>query len=310
MKKQETKLEIKTVCRQNTPIFNVLWDMKKNGLANDTIRNVDKALSALSKRCDLNKPEQVKTTIAEFKNTGYKRSLTYAYNKYVEFYNLEWKKPDYWQPRKIPQIPLENHIDSIIARAHIKTATALAISKDTGLRPIELLGLKVNQIDLNRGLIYPESAKHGQPRVLKLTKRSRSMLNEWIERQNLKPNDKLFGEWTTENYGKSFRYYRNIVAKKLHEPDIRAIKLYHLRHFYATMLLRRTKNIYLVKQKLGHSNIKNTELYAQIVDILEEDSFACEIAETTEQAKKLIENGYEYVTGEYDDGGKLFRKRK
>jgi hypothetical protein len=51
-------------------------------------------------------------------------------------------------------------------------------------------------------------------------------------------------------------------------------------------------------------------LYAQIVDILEEDCFACEIADTTEQAKKLIENGYEYVTGEYDDGGKLFRKRK
>ena len=74
------------------------------------------------------------------------------------------------------------------------------------------------------------------------------------------------------------------------------------------MLLRRTKNIYLVKQKLGHSNIKNTELYAQIVDILEEDSFACEIAETTEQAKKLIENGYEYVTEM--DGQKLFRKRK
>ena len=121
MEKHETKLEIKTVCQHDNPIFNVLWDMKKNGLANDTIRNVDKALSALSKRCDLTKPEQVKA-IAEFKNVGYKRSLTYAYNKYVKFYNLDWKKPDYWQPRKIPQIPLESHIDS---------ATSALIKKPT-----------------------------------------------------------------------------------------------------------------------------------------------------------------------------------
>jgi hypothetical protein len=67
-------------------------------------------------------------------------------------------------------------------------------------------------------------------------------------------------------------------------------------------------NILLVKQKLGHANINNTLLYAQIVDILQEDSYTCEIAETTEQAKKLIENGYEYVTEM--DGTKLFRKRK
>ena len=37
---------------------------------------------------------------------------------------------------------------------------------------------------------------------------------------------------------------------------------------------------------------------------------ACEIAETIKQAKMLIEKGYEYVAGEYEDGGKLFRKRK
>jgi len=76
------------------------------------------------------------------------------------------------------------------------------------------------------------------------------------------------------------------------------------------MLLKATNNIVIVKNKLGHVNINNTLLYAQIVDILQEDSYTCEIADTTEQAKKLIENGYEYVTGEYDDGGKLFRKRK
>jgi hypothetical protein len=111
--------------------------MKKRGLAYDTIRNVDKALSALSQRCDLQDPEFVKTTIAHHESEGYKRNLAYAYTKYASFYKLEWEKPNYWQPRKLPRIPLEKHIEAIISGACIKTATASAISKDTGLRPTE-----------------------------------------------------------------------------------------------------------------------------------------------------------------------------
>ena len=300
--------KFKTICHQDTPIFNVLWDMKKRGLAYDTIRNVDKALSALSKKCNLNDPEIVKTTIAQHESAGYKRNLAYAYDTYAKYYGIKWEKPIYWQPRKLPKIPLEKHIESIISIACVKTATATAISKDTGLRPIELLRLKLNQIDLEKGIIYPETAKHGTPRALKLTRRTLNMLNTWITKKNLGQNDKLFGKWTTDNYGKSFRYYRNKVAKKLNEPSIKAIKLYHLRHYYATMLLKKTNNLLLVKQKLGHANINNTLLYAQIVDVLQEDSYTCEIAENLEQSKNLIERGFEYVTEQ--DGLKIFRKRK
>ncbi|PVX23973.1 MAG: hypothetical protein CW691_09275 [Candidatus Bathyarchaeum sp.] len=138
----------KTICQRDTPIFNVLWDMKKRGLSYDIIRNVDKALSALSQRCDLQDPEFVKTTIAQHESEGYKRNLAYAYDTYAKFYGIEWKKPIYWQPRKVPRIPLEKNIEAIISSACIKTATASAISKDTGLRPIEILSLKLKQIDL------------------------------------------------------------------------------------------------------------------------------------------------------------------
>lgn len=303
-------LTFKTICHQDTPIFNVLWNMKKRGLAFDTIRNADKALSALSKRCDLRDPEFVKSTIAKFESIGYKRNLVWAYDTYAKFYGIEWEKPLYWAPAKIPKIPLETHIEAIISRACQKTALAIAISKDTGLRPIELCGLTQKHLDLDKGLVYPETAKHGAPRVLKLTRRTLKMLNIWIIKNDLKPNEKIFGKWTTDNYGKSFRYYRNLTAKKLQEPEIRTIKLYHLRHYFATMLLKKTNRIVYVQQKLGHKDIRKTLIYAQIIDVLEDDDFNVEIAQTVEEAKKLIENGYEYVTGEYDDGGKLFRKRK
>jgi hypothetical protein len=34
----------------------------------------------------------------------------------------------------------------------------------------------------------------------------------------------------------------------------------------------------------------------------------CEIALNVKEAKKLIEHGFKYETGEYNDGGKLFKK--
>jgi len=40
------------------------------------------------------------------------------------------------------------------------------------------------------------------------------------------------------------------------------------------------------------------------------DEFHVAVAKTTEEACKLVEVGFEYVTGEYQDGGKIFRKRK
>ena len=40
------------------------------------------------------------------------------------------------------------------------------------------------------------------------------------------------------------------------------------------------------------------------------ESFTARVADTVEDACELIEAGFEYVTGEYHDGGKIFRKRK
>jgi hypothetical protein len=34
------------------------------------------------------------------------------------------------------------------------------------------------------------------------------------------------------------------------------------------------------------------------------------IAKTPQEAVQLVELGFEYVTGEYTDGGKLFKKKK
>jgi len=40
------------------------------------------------------------------------------------------------------------------------------------------------------------------------------------------------------------------------------------------------------------------------------DQYIAKIATNVQEACKLTEVGFEYVTSEYNDGGKIFRKRK
>jgi len=60
---------------------------------------------------------------------------------------------------------------------------------------------------------------------------------------------------------------------------------------------------------LGHKNITNTLRYTQLIQT-DDDEFITKVAKTVEQACKLIEAGYEYVTEFQEQGVKIFRKRK
>jgi hypothetical protein len=76
------------------------------------------------------------------------------------------------------------------------------------------------------------------------------------------------------------------------------------------MEYHRTKDILYVMRLLGHKNIKNTLVYTQLLPFKEDDQFICKVATNTTEACKLIEDGFTFITGEYDDGGKIFRKPK
>jgi RecB family endonuclease NucS len=40
------------------------------------------------------------------------------------------------------------------------------------------------------------------------------------------------------------------------------------------------------------------------------DNFLTHVAHNVQEACRLVETGFEHVTGEYNGGGKIFRKRK
>jgi hypothetical protein len=69
----------------------------------------------------------------------------------------------------------------------------------------------------------------------------------------------------------------------------------------------KTKNMLYVKELLGHRNINNTLIYTQLVSF-ETDEYHSATVKIIEEAKKLVEAGFEYVC-EMEDC-KFFRRRK
>jgi len=183
----------------------------------------------------------------------------------------------------------------------------LTLSKETGLRPIELCNLRVKDVDLERKIVYPTTAKHGAGRALKISNSLQASIKSHILTHELNPTDKLF-KGDAENYGKHYRVHRNKLAKKLNKPELRQIRLYDFRHYFATMLYAKTRDILLVKQQMGHKKIETTLIYTQLLN-LSEDEWTCKATTNTKQAQELIENGFEYVATT-PNGLMLFRKRK
>lgn len=58
---------------------------------------------------------------------------------------------------------------------------------------------------------------------------------------------------------------------------------------------------------MGHTKVETTLVYTQLLN-MNDDEWTCRTAKDINEATKLIEAGFEYVTDL--DGVKLFRKRK
>jgi len=282
--------------------------MKNNGKADSTIKDVDKALTYLNKHADLTNPEQVKQYIASLTcENGYKHNLCLAYNKYCNYYQIEWKQPIYKRKSKAIRIPTKAQIEMLCASAGKVLSIKLTTSKETGLRPVELCNLKVRDIDIEQRTIYPTTAKYGAPRKLKISNSLQATLENYINTNNLKPNDKLF-KGDSDYYGKKYRLHRNQLADKLNKPELRTIRLYDFRHYFASTLYAKTRDILFVKQQLGHRKIETTLIYTQLLNQNDDEEYTCKTATNIKDATTLIENGFEYITE--IDGLKLFRKRK
>ena len=243
-----------------------LW-MKKNAYEPSTIKETVKRLRNLTANCDTNEPEAVKQYISEKDcSNAYKECLIETYDIYMRSKNEQWNKPFYQRYDKKRKAPKEQLIDFIINHAKPTTKLKLSMEKDLGTRPIELMWLKLGDVDLSTGLITITGAKHTIGREGKIKPNTLALLKLYIIRKKLKLNDRLFPAKNADNFAKNFRTLRNRLAKKHNMPELKQVCLYDFRRFKASKEYHLKRDILYVKQILGHKDIKTTEKYISLFD--------------------------------------------
>jgi integrase len=265
-----------------------------------------KKLRQLARNADLDQPEKVLNYISSLGSPNTKNLLAIIYQHYCSFYGLHYEKPKYSRVDSITHVPLEENLDYIIKTAKsLKRKCAFGILKDTGIRPIELHRLTLADMDLEQGIIYVKSAKRGIARNLKLKTDTLANLKLLVARSRRKQTETLF--CVPEVQGELWREERLRAYAETGNTELLKIRLYDLRHFYATSLYQRTRDILRVQINLGHRSIQNTLRYTHVVNF-KDDEYHSATAKTVEEACKLIESGFDYVT-EMEDI-KIFKKRK
>ena len=292
----------------NETTFKFKWWLKNQGYAESTIKSRATLLKLLMKRgANLHNPESVKEAIAnqEWCNKR-KMNAVDTYSVFLQMNGGTWNPPRYQFNRKLPFIPQEEELDSLIAGCGSVTSTFLLLLKETGVRCGEANHLSWIDIDFTTATVRVTPEKGSNPRICKLSSKLIGALS-LLKSRSRKEHPFAKDLRTTRRV---FERQRARIAEKLQNPRLRQIHFHTFRHWKGAMLYHEIKDPIFVMNFLGHKSIKNTLLYIQLEEAIFKDvdkGFVCKASKTIEEATALIEVGFEYVCEV--EGVKLFRKR-
>jgi integrase len=284
--------------------------MQKQGYKTPTINNrIVRLKTLISRGANIIDPESVKTVIAKQKtwSDSTKSNVADAYQCFLTKEGLSWDAPRYKPISKIPFIPSEAELNQLIGAASKMLSIFLQGLKETGADPGEFAPIFSKDINTeSRTITLNHPVKGHRARVATVSQDLINRLTPLMTHEGPLFDDVKLRE--------QFNYRRRVAAKKLSNPRLLEITFITFRHWFGTMEYHRTKDILHVQRLLGHKNIQNTLIYIDLAAKFFNGSggsgFITRIAHDVGEAAALIEAEFEYVTGEYTDGGKIFRKHK
>lgn len=152
--------------------------------------------------------------------------------------------------------------------AGMRDYTAMVLFLDTGIRPNELIQVKISDIDFPNGYLYLREhiTKTRQKRTLPLSDICISAIKKLIHyRHKDWDSDFMFCSWrgqaiTTDELRDRFRAYSKFIGT--------AITPYHLRHTFALYFLRNSSKtgVFALQKIMGHSKLEQTRNYVSLLE--------------------------------------------
>jgi len=165
--------------------------------------------------------------------------------------------------KKLPIVLSREEVLNIInAAENIKHKLMIQILYSSGLRVSELINLKIDEIDFNRGVFNIRGAKGKKDRVVKAAATVLKNIEKYL--LEFQPLKYLFesqiggGKLTTRTVQK----ITEISAKK--SGLKKSITPHVFRHSFATHLLEQGTNLRYIQSLLGHSRLETTQIYTRV----------------------------------------------
>jgi integrase/recombinase XerD len=176
--------------------------------------------------------------------------------------------PKWWKP--LPTVLSVDEVDRLLAAPDLSTPSGvrdkamLEVLYATGLRVSELVGLKMDGVNLEGGFVRCVG-KGDKERVIPLGVPAAEALGVYLRsaRQRV-ASDLVFlsdrGRPLTKGQFEATvrRYGAKVAIQKKITPHV-------LRHSFATHLLERGADLRAVQMMLGHADISTTEIYTHVV---------------------------------------------
>jgi site-specific recombinase XerD len=167
------------------------------------------------------------------------------------------------EPRKLPRVLSPEEVLRLLEAApNAKYKAALSVAYGAGLRAMEVVSLKVTDIDSQRMAIRVEQGKGRKDRFAMLSPQLLDLLRDWYRiarpRIYLFPGQDKIGPMGTRQLNRIC----HMAAELAGLP--RWVSPHTLRHSFATHLLEQNIDVRVIQVLLGHSKLETTARYTQV----------------------------------------------
>lgn len=217
----------------------------------------------------------------DYKNTSTARLMS-AMRRFYQYLCREKRREDdpsakLESPKVVKPLPKslsESEVDALLSIPDItdpvqfRDKAMLEVLYATGLRVSELVGLTMEEINLQQGVIRV-TGKGGKTRLVPLGEESIYWVERYIEEMRTallsgQSSDVLFPsrrgtQMVRQTFWHRVKHYAQLIG-----IDKAALSPHVLRHAFATHLLNYGADLRVVQMLLGHSDLSTTQIYTHI----------------------------------------------
>ncbi len=175
--------------------------------------------------------------------------------------------------RPLPKALSEQDVERLLSAPDIDDSLGLRdrcmleVLYACGLRVSELVGLRLDQVNLRQGVVRV-TGKGNKERLVPLGEEAMVWLERYVQHSrpallNGKPSDVVFPSRLAREMTRQTFWHR--IKLHAQQAGIRAdLSPHTLRHAFATHLLNHGADLRVVQMLLGHSDLSTTQIYTHI----------------------------------------------